>query len=402
MKNFNAFLHKGAPKESYELESMNELFIQYKQRGYKIPNLSTDKELFKIEPLLEQDNFRMIEGLKLYPTTVKKNIDYLYKMKDIVSSLLYHRTANIKTIDKEEKRSLSLENMKSFEKEILNNKLQKRKKNITLSTNVFESGSLNESSSHNTILVNSLSNKNYYNEIKNDNKVLLLQIQKLLVLIEDIKSYIPNQTNKGYSSNKDLKSINTKTDINSQSPVRVKPNRGSLFNPQVGFNKLLKGKKSQRPSQTKINQQSINTFKTESNKSIKENKTIETPSYLKGDNPFLEYALNNLKSSNYSGVLQILKLYLMKFKNINNGELNEYLFHQAPTSQSILKNIEKTKLKIYRDNITEKSRKMYSTSNSYSKHLKQIRSLSLSDESINQLDKELIKKLTYRELKSNI
>ena len=86
MKNFNAFLHKGAPKKTYELESMNELIIQYKQRGYKIPYLSTDKELFKIEPLLEKDKFKMMEGLKLYPTTVKKNVDYIYKMKDIVAS----------------------------------------------------------------------------------------------------------------------------------------------------------------------------------------------------------------------------------------------------------------------------------------------------------------------------
>ena len=398
MKNFNAFLHKGAPKETYELESMNELIIQYKQRGYKIPNLSSNKELFKIEPLLEQDKFKMMEGLKLYPTSVKKNIDYIFKMKDIVASLLNHKTPN--TIEHEDKRSLSLENMRNFEEEILNNKLQKRKKNVTLSTNIYDSGSLNES--HNVKLFNSLSSNNFNSkDIKNENKILLQQIQKLLLLIEDIKNYIPNQgTHKGYSSNKDLQSINNKSEHHS--PVRIKQNRGSLFNPQVGYNKLLKGQKSKRPSQTKISQQSLSTFKTESNKTITQSKTKETPSYLKGQNPFLEYALQNLKSSNYSGVLQILKLYLMKFKNINNGELNDYLFHQAPTSQSILKTIEKTKLKLFRDNITEKSRKMYSTTNSYAKHLKQIRSLSLSDESINQLDRELIKKLTYRELKESI
>ena len=398
MKNFNAFLHKGAPKKTYELESMNELIIQYKQRGYKIPYLSTDKELFKIEPLLEKDKFKMMEGLKLYPTTVKKNVDYIYKMKDIVASLLNHKTPN--TIEQEDKRSLSLENMRSFEEEILNNKLQKRKKNVTLSTNVYESGSLNES--HNVKLFNSLSSNNItIKDIKNENKILLQQIQKLLLLIEDIKDYIPNQgTHKGYSSNKDLQSVNNKSE--NHSPVRIKQNRGSLFNPKIGYNKLLKGQKSKRPSQTIISQQSLSTFKTESNKTIKQSKTKDTPSYLNGQNPFLEYALQNLKSSNYSGVLQILKLYLMKFKNINNGEPNNYLFHQAPTSQSILKTIEKTKIKLFRDNITEKSRKMYSTTNSYSKHLKQIRSLSLSDESINQLDRELIKKLTYRELKENI
>ena len=51
---------KNRPEESFK-----DLIIQYKNKGYKIPSLSTKHNLFKINPLIEENDNRLINGIKL-------------------------------------------------------------------------------------------------------------------------------------------------------------------------------------------------------------------------------------------------------------------------------------------------------------------------------------------------
>ena len=46
-------------KEELELDTFNELIKIYKKRGYKIPDLSVKHNIFKIEPLLEENESKI-------------------------------------------------------------------------------------------------------------------------------------------------------------------------------------------------------------------------------------------------------------------------------------------------------------------------------------------------------
>ena len=92
------------------------------------------------------------------------------------------------------------------------------------------------------------------------------------------------------------------------------------------------------------------------------------------------------------------EVYLLKFKNLSPKELKAFLDNNHFHSGNILYDIKKVKDKLLKDNISEKTNKIYLSMHSYYKHALQLEKLSASDQELKNLDKNFLKKISYQNL----
>ena len=82
-------------------DTFREIIGEYKERGYKIPNLTVQHNLFQINPLIESDNGKLTDELYSNFLNLNKNenkgknmaiksMHYLKKIKDIVETKLFY------------------------------------------------------------------------------------------------------------------------------------------------------------------------------------------------------------------------------------------------------------------------------------------------------------------------
>lgn len=412
MKNINVFLHNGNPKYEKEkdFESLRDLFSIYKERGYKIPNLSPDKEIFKIEPLLESDSFKLVEGFNLYPKSTKKNVNYIEKILTFIEYMISERKG--KYIPKNQInrfRSFSSETLSSFDEKVMGSKFQKKKVKLTILNNGDEK----------TISTNAECNQNYqtiisqiYPKKQASTRALLEDIKNLIKLIEQIRPLqikLPKRKNISSNAISTLSPIKTGIEVSHfSSRLRKKKNSFLGFNNLI--NQTVNKSNNGSPTSKKKKEKICLAHTLEANKPHSPNNNLNTLSSnndivivnkchnLHDEEEFLEYAYKKLKENNFLTVFQILKIYLLKFKNLSAKELKSFLDNNHFHSGNILYDIKKIKEKLLKDNISEKSKKIYLSMHSYYKHAIQLEKLSLSDKEIKNLDKQLLKKISYHDV----
>lgn len=410
MKNINTFLHNGNSKyqKLKEFESLRDLFSIYKEKGYKIPNLSPEKEIFKIEPLLESDSFRLVEGFNLYPQSKEKNVNYIEKIHTSIEDIINERKGKFIPKKKTNKfRSFSSESLSSFDEKIMNSKLQKKKLKLTKLNGDEKTFSTNDECNQNYQTISS----QIYPKEKTTIPALLEDIKNLIKLIEQIRPLqIKPPKRKNISSNTIFSLSPIKPGIESShylSQIRKKKNSflGLTNLNSQNVNKSNNGSPTSRKKKGKIcfartletdkphsPNNNLNTLS--SNNDI----VILSKCHSLHEEEFLEYAYKNLRENKFLTVFQILKIYLIKYKNLNTKELKAFLDNNHFRSGGILYDIEKIKNKLLKNNISEKSKKIYlSVDNDY-KHAAQLTKLALSDKELKNLDKKYVKKLSYQDV----
>ena len=412
MKNINVFLHNGNPKyeKEKEYESLRELFSIYKDKGYKVPNLSSEKEIFRIEPLLESDSFKLVEGFNLYPKSTKKNVNYIEKILTFIEYIISERKG--KYIPKNQMnrfRSFSSETLSSFDEKIMNSKFQKKKVKLTILNN----GDVK------TISTNAECNQNYqtitsqiYPKDQTNTRALLEDIKNLIKLIEQIRPLqikLPKRKNISSNAISSLSPVKTGIEVTHYSP-RLRKKNNSFLGLNNLINQTVNKSNNGSPTPRKKKEKNYLVRSLDIKKPQLPNNNLNTLSSnndivivnkchnLHDEEEFLEFAYKKLKENNFLTVFQILKIYLLKFKNLSPKELKAFLDNNHFHSGNILYDIKKVKDKLLKDNISEKTKKIYLSMHSYYKHALQLEKLSASDQELKNLDKNFLKKISYHNL----
>lgn len=412
MKNINVFLHNGNPKyeKEKEYESLRELFSIYKDKGYKVPNLSSEKEIFRIEPLLESDSFKLVEGFNLYPKSTKKNVNYIEKILTFIEYIISERKG--KYIPKNQMnrfRSFSSETLSSFDEKIMNSKFQKKKVKLTILNNGDEK----------TISTNAECNQNYqtitsqiYPKDQTNTRVLLEDIKNLIKLIEQIRPLqikLPKRKNISSNAISSLSPVKTGIEVTHYSS-RLRKKKNSFLGLNNLINQTVNKSNNGSPTPRKKKEKNYLVRSLDIKKPQLPNNNLNTLSSnndivivnkcrnLHDEEEFLEFAYKKLKENNFLTVFQILKIYLLKFKNLSPKELKAFLDNNHFHSGNILYDIKKVKDKLLKDNISEKTKKIYLSMHSYYKHALQLEKLSASDQELKNLDKNFLKKISYQNL----
>ena len=162
-KNMIKDLHNNIVKNRVIKNTTNEIFhdliLEYKNKGYKIPNLSLKNNLFKKNPLLIEtkkdvevyyENCNEIKGdfITDIDTVEEKNFVYLNKLKKIVEiqkeKISSENNKKTKNIEYEKIDKILEENLKEREKQYLIDNLQKYKNEIKKIKNTIKNYEIEE------------------------------------------------------------------------------------------------------------------------------------------------------------------------------------------------------------------------------------------------------------------
>ena len=253
-------------KNNYVPEpNFNNLKDEYKKIGYKIPNISPEKNnLFKINPLIEQNNTNLINGLRLN-FIEKGNINIAFKSMNYLNRL-YNIT------------------------EKLLEKLKKKKKGIMK----------HDSFTFRNNIVNNVS----FNFDKSKDEELLTSIKNLLKLIKIEVEKFNKKHNKSFSSNQlnKIEKIEQKPNFKTTSKIKKFNLKKSEQSIKIEKNSYFKG----FSKKNKISNYSIN-------KTSKIKNLIKTLSFDEDDDDNLKL---NLKKCNFSQIQKTNKIPKLKTNNL--------------------------------------------------------------------------------------
>ena len=402
----------------YQDETFRELIDEYKKKGYKIPNLTLQHNIFKMNPLIENENGKIIDGLMINFKTISHSED---KNKNLASkSIIYLR----KIRDLIDQKFLQFKLMKK------NNK--------------------NDSINNNNNTIDKISfiniNKNNFNTMNNtkeSKKELLETIKKLLKLIEEepLIDYTKVNYNLNKKQNKTFKLFHNKSRRNSnqgkrlsrninniknffskhffniENPNPIKKNSSNVIRFNDFFSSFKNNIKSVNfvPSNKKINQMNyydgnsdnnllssqrsrnndLNTLpQTERNEN--NNNIILTTNYsnysdfpYQDDKDFIKVAYDNCIKDNFKDVEIYLRKYLIKYKGLSDEKIDYFLNHF--NKKNFYNNINGIKGIVKNRKIGQKSETIYLHEHIIQRIKSKLRNMFDEEKLIKNLDKKYVK-----------
>ena len=391
-------------------DTFREIIEEYKERGYKIPSLKVDHNLFRMNPLIEGNEDKLYDGLysdfvsltesKRGKKVAIQTVIYLKKLKNIVEKKIFEIHKNNKD----------------------SNKL-----------------SINEE-----VLMPNIKIKNYNDNIKEEtNEEILNQIQILLELIKeeplkDYKTYNPfyspqkykpKTINNKYNSNnisktqsrdfskkikdQSLKKITKGTYQNillnkiskkkekfyllSDSKVRKRISNFSIDSPRTKDNLNLKTRNKNNDFLNIHAQTLDNHFNNESNinkgfnSTNYTNRTNHTQNffYRPKEKSLLQIAYETLVKNNFNKVIETLKDYLKKVKGLSDEKIEKYLVNRS--KNSFLNNINEIQNIIAEKKIRKKSEKIYLNEKIIKRIKPKLQRMFNQENLIKKMDKHYIK-----------
>ena len=420
---------KNRPEESFK-----DLIIQYKNKGYKIPSLSTKHNLFKINPLIEENDNRLINGIKLEIILNKndiigeKSLNYLHKLNFLVEEQLnqfhkekfenddenfihVHNDYNYFT-----ERNLFRNNLENEENEneeilkkiqILLQLIEIENENFKLKCvkkiKIFNYNLKKNDSTPNNLKLN---NQNYFNKKSILKQNLLSKFNKTIT--KNFSKFKKLKTNfiKPIKRNKIINSINNLSAIKKQSTK----NNLKLSVPKLNFENLNNNNDNNSNNQfsfrssSRFNSRNINKIEQfNSDLNINNQNNINTNSiFSKSTNltfqnsnfhysqkeEYLKYAYNKLIKGKYNLVQEILKNYLIKIKKYKLNEINDFLKNYD--YNNIMNNIIEIKKITNKNNIIDKSKRIYLREHLYERVKMKLDELKSKHQKINRLDKNYV------------
>lgn len=381
----NCYKSLSNSKEKKNNDIFEDIKEKYVKMGYKIPDLSVKKNLFKIELLLEESESKIKEGFLLYPNSQKKNFDYLEKLINLVDQslnkkeeapnsdndqFLYTSTGfksikNLSQISKNvSKPSLTISNetCQNGQKnniEIENFKLLEQIKILIQLINLFESNSLQRTKTDETENIKKVT-------ISPPKNKLNLQILENHKKLQENMSLLSNQ--------KSPSSMSAKSIFNSGNLKKVK--RGSVLSKL----NIKRGINDKPPIISK------------------EIEAMIKYKNFKNDFEFLEFAYRKIQQNEYELVFEMLKIFLKQTHHYDDEEINKIInCKRNINTVTLLKDFSTLSLKLKSNNIHNKIERIYENSSNFLFVLPNLKKVDLVNRKLGQMDKEFIKNMTNNE-----
>ena len=437
--------------ENFETyQKFEDLIIKYKQKGFnKIPKLNQNlNNIFKKEPILSgNDNENMFESLIFNPKSVK-NILFLQKIKDILNDLIEEKKKenknNLIDISKNENQNLNNSNYNiknnPSQNHLINNSNLNYNENKSISNiflkgndiinkknNYFEnkifklsknnyenfdkgilfSSNLNNRNKNNEININNKSssfekNFNYFNGQRYYNKEDKKILEEIKELLNNIKNVEEEKKLNDYNHN--LKKYH-----NLFFPIPKDKRKSFNINSEHYF------KKGKTLSRIKSNQlinkiKNINIHNLKQNKSMKNFKIKNKENFhlinsnikkkiklkfdtFKNEEDFFSYAFEELKKLEFQNIFYMLKLFLQKFRNFSNEEIDKIFDSDNKNPISILEKIKQIKQIISNNKIVDKTKNIYLRNNSIDLINHKIKVLSENENQLFKMERYFLKML---------
>lgn len=374
-------------KNKNSKETFKSLIKMYIRRGYKIPDLSVKHNLFSLCPLIDENKERFIQGFTSDPKLKEKTITYLKKLRSLVEERLH------------------IENEEDFMTKLSS----KTEENIKLPINQ----DLDEESN---------------DALQNDiDKLLDLINNKVIDKIDSLYTERPITTRRSSKKDMSFKRSNSKkpsfdffnlksNSINPKTPKRTIPSLFICTTPSAKSRNVLNFRNpttstlrtpntSRRPSYRSPSGR--NSFKSPSGKlGLTISTTFRTTRGTNFNNGFclslenkyttkedlIKFAYEKGKKNDSFAVNNALKVFLKKYKGVNENDVEEYIcdYKENIDSHLILKSIDKTKKIILQKELDKKTRSIYLNSYKLKKIKPLLKMMEESDQKIKKMDKKLI------------
>lgn len=396
--------------------NLEDLILQYKEKGYKIPKFSSSNDIFNSNALIENDTEKMIKkminnnskkkvsksysnsNINIIKENEKKILLYIYKLNKLIDDKL-HKQNFLENFNNELNQNLinlnqnQEKNIEESDKELLIkiksllnliNEAEKdynksKKKLLRLPSKNYSkqfSNKINQSSSQKLISIPISLSKSTFNKSNNINKNNLkntfssndiLLNNKKEKIIKSLKSYPPifqNKTKKNYNKENNIKNIVLNPKRN---------NNKKEYSNYNNYHNLIKSRSSSRST----------IFSNRYNLSENKKNDCEEICEISYKKLFL--------GNNNKDTLNILKQYLQKIKNYSNEELNN--IWEAETKANLLNNVIKIKDIIKKGKIKEKSEKIYLNNSLIQRIKPKLQKMIDTDRTIQNFEKDYIKSL---------
>ena len=404
-------------------DTFREIIGEYKEKGYKIPNLTIQHNLFQINPLIESDNEKLTDELYSNFLSLNRNENkgknlamksmlYLKKIKNIVETKLFYyeqlkKNGNKSSIIRQETFTMPVVNIKNNKSEGESRKEILEKIHILLE--LIKAEPLKDYKTYHynktpktkpkTLKINSNSPNKYPNIFQNikNKKINTLNFYSNKEVSETYKKLGSNDITKNKKvSDKifnKLKSIsfllsdsqvnknNETTDSNIDKKFIPKSSRN--VNNSVEFKSLnieaqLIGNKIENDSYT--NRGFNSTYYT--------NNTSNN-FYVSKEKNLLQNAYENLVNDNFKKAEVTLRNYLSKAKGYNEETINTYLEHY--TNNNMLKSITDLKNIIIDKKIRKNTQKIYLNQRKIQRVRTKLQKMYKEENIIKNLDKQYVK-----------
>ncbi len=399
-------------------DTFREIIGEYKERGYKIPNLTVQHNLFQINPLIESDNGKLTDELYSNFLNLNKNenkgknmaiksMHYLKKIKDIVETKLFYyeqlKKNGNKSFIRKETFTMPIVSVKDNKSEDENTKDLLEKIHILLELikeEPLKDYKTYHYSSNKTPKIKpktlKLNYPNIYQTIKNK-KLNVLNFTSSKQVSDTYKKLSSHDKikNKKISdkvfnklksthfllSDSNVNKNDTTIDLNIEKKFIPKSSRN--INNSVEFKSLnieaqLIGNKIENDSYT--NRGFNSTYYT--------NNTSNNFNISKEKN-YLQEAYEHLIKDNFNKVEETLRNYLSKAKGYNEETINTYLEHY--TNNNMINSINEIKNIIFEKRIRKKTQKMYLNDRKIQRIRTKLQKMYNEENIIKNLDKQYIK-----------
>ena len=405
-------------------DTFREIIGEYKEKGYKIPNLTVQHNLFQINPLIESDRGKLTN--ELYTNFLSQNgsvnkgknmamksMIYLKKIKNIVESKLFYYEQLKKNGNKSIKRQetftmpiVNIKNEKKKEEENIKEILEK----IHILLELIKEEPLKDYKTYRynynktpklkpTVLkINNTPNKhsNKYQTVRNQKKKVLnfysnKQISdtyKKLASHEinknkKISEKIFNKLNNTHFLLSDSNTNINKEKIDLKNEKKFIPKSSRNINNSIDFKSLsieaqLIGNKIENDSYTnKVFNSTYHTNNTSNN------------FYISKEKNYLQNAYEHLVNDNFNKVEETLRNYLSKAKSYNEETINIYLEHYS--NNNMLKSIIDLKNIIFDKKIRKNTEKIYLNERKMQRIRTKLQKMYKEENIIKNLDKQYVK-----------
>lgn len=391
-------------KKNKKDDRFKEIIEEYRKRGYKIPDISVNHNLFKMCPLLEENRDRMTRGFlveKIQNSKMpmrRKIVKYLNKLNILVTKQLHSdasqgaeyaaNQAFLETqknlisitlsanqnIDYEAENRAELEKIKILTDMIKNQTLETLEKEIKRSPIRYSSSKVSRMNfwsdkTPSTISARESTHKltNYGQRKSRHNSFLLMTPRK------------EKREGTSYSLS------NFSTAKTGQKVLHLKHQSGFKNSSSRNVQEFFGGTTTSGFYATK----------TTAFTNYNYNNFNVSDFNFDNESDFLEFAYKRLLNNDYLSVESSLIMYLKKYKDMTDEQINDYLckYGHKVNAKKIYRDIKKLKEIVNRNKLEESNKRMYMTIGSIGRVKPLIKKMEKQDKIINGLDKRLSKGL---------
>ena len=405
--------------------NFNNLKDEYLKNGYKIPKFSPEKNnLFKINPLIEENNTNLINGLRLN-LIEKGNINIAFKSMNYLNRLYNFTEKLLEKMKKKRKGIIKTDSLIVRNINIDNNnvpfKFDKKKneeilKNIKILLKLIKIEVENFNKRHNKSLSSHQLNKidkkkpnlkissskiNLFNPKINDQSVKLENNYyfKGFSQKNKISNYSINKTPKFKNYIKTLSFNEEDDNLKLNLKNFTKTQRTNQFPKLKNNNLIFESNKKSRNNQNFFNSQknetnyTINSSVLNTNSNIystfstNKNNTIILENLNK--NAFLENISNDLNLGEYQNVEKKLIKYLKNLKNLDDESIKSLI--EKYDKKNIITNLKELKEMSNKKKLKDKIEKLYMNNHEINRIKNTLNKMKEKEDKISNFDKNYIK-----------